>query len=106
MERHTIITLKQQGKSLREISRITGFSRKAVNRYPGKPLAPASPRHPVEALLEECLLQGRYRTGCRIAGIRRLLVCHHDLGGLPRSTVGRMLAFFIMAATLLPFDYL
>ena len=33
MERHTIITLKQQGKSLREISRITGFSRKAVTRH-------------------------------------------------------------------------
>ena len=33
MERHTIITLKQQGKSLRAISRITGFSRKSVTRY-------------------------------------------------------------------------
>ena len=33
MERHTIITLKQQGKSLREVSRITGISRKAVSRY-------------------------------------------------------------------------
>ncbi len=33
MDRHTIITLKQQGKSLREIARITGFSRKTVTRY-------------------------------------------------------------------------
>lgn len=33
MERHTIITLRQQGKSIREVSRITGFCRKAVTRY-------------------------------------------------------------------------
>ncbi|MCL2137175.1 MAG: helix-turn-helix domain-containing protein [Coriobacteriia bacterium] len=33
MERHTIITLRQQGKSVREVSRITGFSRKAIDRY-------------------------------------------------------------------------
>ena len=33
MERHTIITLKLQGKSLRTIAKITGFSRKAVTRY-------------------------------------------------------------------------
>jgi len=33
MEMHTIITLKTQGKSNREVSRITGFDRKTVARY-------------------------------------------------------------------------
>jgi hypothetical protein len=33
MEKHTIINLMNQGKSLRETSRITGISRKAVTRY-------------------------------------------------------------------------
>lgn len=33
MEKHTIITLMNQGRSLREVSRITGISRKTVTRY-------------------------------------------------------------------------
>lgn len=33
MDKHTIITLKNQGKSSREVARITGFSRKTVKRY-------------------------------------------------------------------------
>jgi len=33
MEKHTIITLKNQGKSLRQIAKDTGFSRRTVTRY-------------------------------------------------------------------------
>ena len=36
MDKHTIITLKNQGKSIREIARITGFARKTVRKYWGE----------------------------------------------------------------------
>ena len=33
MDKHTIISLKDQGKSIREIARTTGFARKTVSRH-------------------------------------------------------------------------
>ena len=86
--RNSVLTLRQQGTRLREISRLLHLSRNTVRRILRDPAAPAARAGVLDEAMQQRLTQVYARAGGNAVRMGQLLADEHDLAP-PYSTLTR-----------------